>query len=439
VFAGLSNLEWTRPVGLVALVLPLLLLFLSRRRERPEPMPVGTFELWRELGGTATGELRRRRVPLARLFLIAALTSGAVALGGPRRIRVDPPRIWRVVLDESPSMGLAHTDVSSAPTGVGTRYDSALALLDAFLAERGASRSDVQWVRPGVDGVSPVWERHDLIGTLWLTDRVPDVTPGRAGVIACGGGRVPGPVATTSTGILTWDGERLVEEPGAAPRHVLLQGELAEPVASLARLWAAQRGLAVSVGSADGEARDVALRIMGVEAGTGRDAGASVDAGASIEAGVDAEAIVTRDGWSGAAQVRRVPDTWNGTDLETWLQATVSGDLQPADPRSGAPWPVVRWRRGAVLVGLTELDGPQGDPAAFVVSWSELFDRAVQPAPGVVAVGERAEAGPSLVRPPAAGPRPAVGAVHPWPLVSVLAALAAALAALALLLGGGRP
>ena len=106
---------------------------------------------------------------------------------------------------------------------------------------------------------------------------------------------------------------------------------------------------------------------------------------------------------------------------------------------SGAVWPVVRWRSGAVLVGLTGLDGPQGDPAAFVVSWSELFDAAVRPAPGVVSLAERAAAGPSLVRPPSASPAPVVGAVHPWPLVSVLAASAAALALLALLLGGGRP
>lgn len=407
-FGDLSNLEWTRPAGLLALALPLLLLLLSRRRERPEPMPVGTFELWRAVGGTASGELRRRRVPLARLFLIAALTSGAVALGGPRRVRVDPPRIWRVVLDESPSMGLAHTDASGVPTGEGSRYECAVALLDGFLAELGASRSNVEWERPGVAGASPVWERHDLAGTLWLTDRVPDVTPEHAGVIACGGGRVPGPVATTSTGILVWDGEGLSEEPGVVPRRVSLEGELAEPVASLARLWAAQRGLAIG---GDGDASEVALRILGVDSGT------------------SAEALVTRDGWSGAAHVRRVPATLEGVALETWLQADVLGQ----------PWPVVRWRTGSVMVGLTELDGPQGDPAAFVVSWSELFDGAVQPAPGVVTVAERAAAGPSLVRPPSSGPPAVVGAVHPWPLVSVLAACAAVLAALALLAGGGRP
>ena len=441
---SLAALEWTRPAGLWALALPLVLWLASLRRERPRPTPVGTFELWRALPAGVEGGRTRRRLPPGRALLILALVSGALALGGPRRTGPGVERTVRVVVDPSPSLFLTHTDGSGAPSGEGTRLERALALLAGALGE--ARATTLEWQRPAPLTVesarsspfpdawhlpprlprrAPRWERFDAPGTVWLTDRVPDAVPREAGVVASGGGPVPGPVATVGTRWLDWDGEHLVERPGAPERRLVLEGALPEPVAAVARLWAAERGLAT-----DG-AGEVALRVVGPMVGP-------------IVGAVDGEvvpAILARDGWSAGARVGRAPSRVEGAPLETWLAARVEGE----------PRPVVTAGPGRVQVALEHLAEPRGEPAAFAVSWGRLLDRSLRPVDGVVSLAERGAAGDSLVRLPGDLPRDLgagldadLDAREPprppsWPLVTLLAAAAAALGFLALVAGAGRP
>ena len=95
--------EWTRPWALLALALPVAVWLLSRRRERPRPVPVGTFLLWREAPREGGGEQARRRVPPARLLAILAMVCAILALTGPRRPAASPREVWRIVVDRSPS------------------------------------------------------------------------------------------------------------------------------------------------------------------------------------------------------------------------------------------------------------------------------------------------------------------------------------------------
>ena len=425
----MGDLEWTRPLGLAALALPVLVWLLSIRRERPEPVAVGTFDLWRDMPDEGGGELRRRRVPLSRWLLIAALSCGALALAGPRRARAAPPLVWRAVVDPSPSMFLEHTDDGGAPTGAGTRLEAAVARFHSFVDGAG-ERAAIEWRRPAPGGVevetgralpvrwrrpprparrAPVWERHDEPGVLWLTDAAPAAEPARAGIVASGGGPVPGLVGTAGEVRLEWDGARVLEVPGARPRAVSVTGDLAAPILAFARAWAEERGLAW--GRAAGA--EVALAIVAEPAEPARDA------------------AVGRDGWSAPARVGRAPArAASGAPLATWLAAEVDGELRA----------VVSWRTGEVRVAVVALGEPAGDPASFAVSWAELLDGAVLPAEGVVALDERRAAGegrvvaPVEVRPAADEvPRPAS-----WPLVTWLAGAAAGLVFLSLVTGAGR-
>src|SRR5262249_1824414 len=80
------------------------------------------------------------------------------------------------------------------------------------------------------------------------------------------------------------------------------------------------------------------------------------------------------------------------------------------------------------------LSEPRGDPAAFALSWSRLFERCAKLPPLVVPLAERRDAGPAVLAPgePSSDPSSADGS---GAYVDAALALGAALCAL---LAGGR-
>src|SRR5690606_9718452 len=96
---------------------------------------------------------------------------------------------------------------------------------------------------------APNWSSFDAPGTVWVTDRAPDVVRAHAGLIASGGPAAPGPVGTLGTTRLDWDGERVVEVADGAP-SLALQVDEALPVElrELAAYYAESRGFEVNGG-----------------------------------------------------------------------------------------------------------------------------------------------------------------------------------------------
>lgn len=356
-----AELEIAQPAWLLALLLPLLLLLAARVFARPERVATGTLAIWRRVIGprVASGPLRRPRIPPAVLLLAVAQVLGAVALAGPRFGASSARRVFRLLVDGSPSMDLA--------LGSGTRRERAEATARAWIAREVPDAGLVRIVRSGRLG-----PEDDVDGAIWITDRPPSPPPAHAAWFASGGPAVPGPVAVDGTTRFDWDGKDLVAVPDGAPRRtVAVRGTLPRPVAGVLEAWASARG--ALVGASDRPA------LIVVGAGTG--------------APVRAEA--SRDGWSAAIEITgSAPDADADGPLEGWLADPSGKKLLSFGPgRVHCPW--------------TSTEEPRGDPAAFAVSWASLFDRAVLPPPGVVALADRASAGEEASAPPRGGPAPA--------------------------------
>lgn len=422
--------EWARPIGLWALLLPLLLWLLSRLRAEPPALATGTLLFWKRVAAShpqrATGA--RRRTPPWLWVLACALGLGALALAGPRLLPPEPPRTWTVVVDHSPS-----TSLPADPAG-DTRLDLALESALDWLGPRLRAGDRVRWVSSARAGLElpggrrperrwllhprwfappPRWALFDEPGTLWVTDAVPSEPPRLAGLFTSGGELVPGPVSASGTTRWDWDGEELVEVPGAlAPRALVLvpdERAVPEPVRVLAEVWARERGL-VAGPAADLAGSDLALALQ-------------------AEPEVERVALdVGRDGWRA-----RVEGTLPGVapldtkaPQESWLAAE----------HGAGPLVLVHASPGLVRLALRSMEEPTGDPAAFAYSWSRLFERWLLPAEGVVPLAERLAAGEPVERgtePPAT----AAGAAAPAPfhgdeLDAWLAAAAALLGAVAL-------
>jgi hypothetical protein len=58
---------------------------------------------------------------------------------------------------------------------------------------------------------------------------------------------------------------------------------------------------------------------------------------------------------------------------------------------------LISFEPGRIESVLVSMSDPEGDPAAFAVSWAKLFDDAVLAPPGVVELGERREAGKEAI------------------------------------------
>ncbi len=408
------GLEWARPGGAWALLLPLLVWLLAKRGLGAVPVWSGTLSLWRLAGAhAAPRERRARRLPWTVRLLLLALVTGALALAGPRAPLPEGMRAWSVVVDRSPSMYLPWSTQASR---AGTRLERALVEARAALESVGEASDGLVWLCY-VDGVAqsesgadlppewllaprapqpePPWGAHDLAGVLWLSDAPLDAEARQAGLALSGGDAVPGLVTQLGTLGIAWDGAALVEQAGESARQrVRLDPRLPPAVLRAAAAWADARGCELN----EDLEQDAALEV-------------AVVAG-SLE---ELEQQLGRDGWSWT--VRLAAELPQG---ETWLRAAHDGS------------PVVAWSPGRIELRAGTFSEPRGDPAAFAVSWSALFDAALLAPSGAVSVGERRAAGEPQRRPPAPPEREAA-VPRAWP-DAWLASLALALCALALLL-----
>jgi hypothetical protein len=353
----MSALEIARPLGLLALLLPVALLLGARAFARPERLATGTLAIWRRVLASPVPATphRTRRIPPAVVLLALGLALGSLALAGPRIAEPEAPRRFRMLVDGSPSMDLPVQAGASE-----TRRERAEANARAWLALHAPDASVRRIVREGRIGSD-----DDAEDALWITDRAPSPPPEHAAWFASGGAAVPGPIAVNGTTRLDWDGASIVPVAGGAPRRSIeVRGTLPPPVAAVLEAWAAARNAVVGP-------RDRASLVVST-AGDGD----------------PFRAEASRDGWSASVELARAAtDSDERGPLESWL----------ADP-SGRR--LVAFGRGRVDCPWTSMEEPRGDPAAFAVSWASLLDRAALPPPGVVALAERAAAGDEAARPP---------------------------------------
>ncbi len=393
------GVEWTRPLGLLALALPLIVLLWSLRRAPSLEEPTGAFRLWQELAAAKQQSTARSRrgLPPGLAWLLFALAAASLGSAGPRSSRAPRLERWEVVLDRSPSMFLP-----LEPDGGEARLRGAVRDAEAWLAQRGVDPELCTWIdsasgarrsraelpalleEPLVAEAEPAWERFDAPGQLLVTDRAPGPGLEHASWVAVGGAAIPGLVDRG----LSWDGEELVETPASTPERVLTDG-LPVELEQLVEIWSSARGLA-SGGAAQGP---VALRVEAVgTAGQG-------------------ERRVGRDGWWILGDWSR-PEGESARELSAWL-----------------PERQVVWEPGRVLVGLTEVSELGGDLGSMAASWATLFDRALSKHAGVAPLAERRAAGAPMERTGTA-PEAKHGAPDERPIESWLLMLASASAAI---------
>lgn len=377
---ALLGFELARPEASWALLSVPVLLLLVRALARPPEEVTGTLFLWRDLEESRTGALRRARLPVWALVTALALLSGALAWMGPRSVQARAPENWTVLVDRSPSMGLP-----VLPGGPSSRLDVALAAArEAFARTLGAadrvrwtspSRAPLElapgelpppeWLEPRADE-EPDWGSHDRPGTLWVTDRVPAVAREHAGLCASGGAEVPGVVALDGGDDVLWEGGTLVRRPRARLPAVGIEeppdARLPAVVERVLTAWCEARGLELVRRAPDDGLFTLALAPGAV---------------------AEAELGFGRDGWwaTGRATSFAAAD---GAGSEDWLAADVG---------AAAPQVLVRARAGRIELALHTFTAPQGDPAAFALSWSQLFERCSELPADVVPLAERLTAG----------------------------------------------
>jgi len=424
----LGALGWARPEALVALAAPLVFLALLRLLERAPPRVTGTLALWKELAPShAAGRRARGRVAPWAWITALGLLCAALAWAGPRGARAAPPPPWTLVVDLSPSMGLP------APGDGGTtRLEAALGTAQAWIEAHAEPRAPVRWItaeraplvlrrgeRPPPSwldpeaGSAPDWSLHDLPGTLWVTDRAPDVPRAAAGLFASGGSAVPGPIAADGARTLVWEGDALRTEERPRALAVRLKepegARLPAPLERVLEVWCEARGYALARAPREGTQLVVELA-------------ATSDSGEELRCG--------RDGWRASARgVAAAPPEDDPLAAEDWLVGRAA---------DGAERALVRARPGRIELGFGALSEPEGDSVSFALSWARLLDRCVRPPSDVLALEERLEAGPALALPGRAAPVPQGAGEDSGPYLDAGLALGAALCA-ALVLVLHRP
>ena len=406
-----GGLTFARPSVLFALAIPLLLLLFAKLLARPDRLATGSLRLWMRIQarGGAAARAKRPGVPLPLWLLAGSLAFALLALAGPRNQEFPPGRLWRVVVDRSPSMDLrmlpernpdelmflaeSYSQYRDSPAGCFLRVAGRSSIaLDAALGElsRNWQRGDrVQYSSPGretlelTDSIAPPihwfgshgfeseepdWESNDTPGTLFVTDRARPVQ--FASLFASGGDAVIGLVGRNKQKQIRWVGGDELVESEDLPRVAFCVGE--GVVAQFFESWCSARGFKFTR-EASAE-RESALSLYLPSAATSGE-----------------ELLVGRDGWTlsvreGEAR-SSVPPSWE--TQEVWLR---EGDLD-----------LVTLSPGCVEVNWSSFDeeewaAPGGDPAAFAVSWAMLFDRAVAPEPGVVSLKERQSAGEPVIK-----------------------------------------
>ena len=419
---------WSRPAGLAALLLPVLLLLLARIRTKPPDVPTGTFALWQRIAAALPSEARshRPRIPLTTWILALALLSGALALAGPRFEAPAGPRTWTVIVDRSPSTSLPWVAPGAKPVGEQgeTRLARALDAARSWLSDHAGAADRLRWVSPGREDLvtgrggvpSPDWlavgqsgaprlAGLDRPGAMLVTDRTPVPKPAVAGWFAGGGGAVPGPVAADAEGLLVWDGDAVIRRPDVdSGGRVVLDDreELPREMRDVIAAWAAGRRIALAEGAVDG-------RLVVTSAAPSSEIG---------------RAEVGRDGWRAEAQYgvgEELPDAERA--WTRWLEAPDGSVLIWSAP-------------GRIHTSLFDLAAAPGDPAIFALSWARLLDQAMLPHALVVPLEDRTQAGAASTREPETPPEEPIKAasVTRMALDAWLAGLAAFLALVALAL-----
>lgn len=414
----IAALAFGRPIAFALLVLPIAVILLARRHTRPESDATGTLELWRRSAVQVTENAARVRskLPPWAWWIVLALVLGIVALADPRPSQARAENELLVVVDRSPSMYLADDGRTRLAHALEMAHD-VIARYDAdhviWIAPPAGSSAKVRGnALPAEWGDAPRVPRdlvdfgvYDRPGALWITDRAPESAPRWAGFVASGGARVVGSIGVHDGRLVEWDGTRVSVSSVRAPeRRVTIAERTPDWIARLARTWAAARGLAcVSDTEAQGESAALEL---------------SVHAPANAESALVATNEAGRDGWLArgtfASGLKSIDD--DGV-LERWL----------VDPASGAT--LVASGPGRIRIAFATLEPPRGDPAAFAVSWSQLFDSCALDPTACVPLSERAGAGKparkALSSEAGAGRDPA----RVWTALVALGAVAAALCA----------
>ena len=209
-----------------------------------------TLELWRGLRARAASGVPRPRLDWSRAWLPASLALVVLALAGPR-VGSSATR-WQVHVDARPQMLLVE--------GESTRLELALVACEAWLAARG---EDADWriegrvVGSGARfdrGALPTRLRHDgrfeapdVLGALWVVDRLP-ATPSLAGAFVAARTPRAGLVERRDDGGRVrdriWDGADAVLGPATGPAsRVVHDPDLPRVLVEFVHAWAADRGL----------------------------------------------------------------------------------------------------------------------------------------------------------------------------------------------------
>ncbi len=424
----MNGWSFAQPLALLALLAVPLLWWRARTAGRGEPQWTAALALWRRVAQEAVplDARDRRGLPLYVLAALLAAVFGTLALAGPQRRgeRAGALR-WTLVLDRSASMFLPLQSGSNTPT----RIERAVELAVAVCERDGLAAEAREWSTWAFDGVhvargerppqawlvpdwgpggSLSWTQLDQPDHVWVSDCEPEFTPLAAGRIHCGASAVAGVVADLGPRCLFWDGQEVSEQDWFAPRAGLcIEAGVPEDLASLARLWAAERALAVV-----DESGAACLRLTRADS-------------PAVEQPIAGKLVADR--WSVPASVRGALADGRFSD---WAEF---------EDGQGRRSPAVQWRPGEVRTCVTALSVEQADPAVFALAWVALFDAARLPVPGVVAVAERARTGPPRSDPPKAAGQ--ASKAHVQSLAPFLAGLASALALAALALArtqGGR-
>lgn len=430
--APLFALALDRPWALGALVLPLLLLWFARARARPRSLHTGAFELWRALLASEpidAPRAKRRITPPLWLFA-AALALIVVAWSGPRP-HARHAGALRFVVDRSPSMYLAD--------GGRTRLEHALERARELAQSTGADAARMEWLDASAQPIdvvvgdappsewfrapraarpAPDWSRFDAEGTLWITDDARSLAPRRASLAASGGAAVPGAAGWSDGHVWDWDGAQLRARSESSSVSVRIDGDLPRELDRFVAAWAQARGCTLARAPSDATDSNDAELVVHANAVRG-----------------EARAL-ERDGWRARARLGRAPsnDARSGA-LATWLAVE-----SRADDGTSSVTPVVTSGPGRVELALADFEPDPATDAAFAVSWSALFDSALLPPAGVVAVAvaERADAGPPRAVAGAPAPLEAAGEADAarWRATFGAAALVCVLAALVWARGG---
>jgi hypothetical protein len=262
-------MQFTVPLALFALALPLVVLALAFVPQRPVRTETGALELWRRVAQLSPrgGARSTWRPPAWVVAVVFGLVAWALALAAPLVVGARD-EVWRVLVDRRAHMLL---DVEPGRTRLA-------AVLELVRAELERERGDVAvcWSSPGLADVvtrsvepaplahflrapvadsAPHFAANDRGGVVFTGANFDELVAVSAGRAASGGPQVPGPVAAGPDGFLVWDGAGFTAQPApSSAGRLAIDAAVPELVARFAAVFAAQRGLEViDIGAEPGQ------------------------------------------------------------------------------------------------------------------------------------------------------------------------------------------